>query len=220
MKKRGSWYPEKSRRSRSFRKFPLTSWLSTIILLIGLFVAFRSVGFFSEHYSAWREQSAFTEVNNQRIRYGRTVLTFDKRVYAVAKARAVEMVEQTYYDHTNPVTGNCASKMKAAYGLQETEYVAENVSGYPEPTQNYMSVDAVQSVDGWMHSRGHRYNLLFPKHTRGAVACHFSKCVFLGLNHEKFGQGCYTAAEGMAAWKTKPLKPDEVEVPPSIPGFR
>jgi hypothetical protein len=61
-----------------------------------------------------------------------------------------------------------------------------------------LSNPSLTLVDGWMQSTGHRMNLLSYEHVAGSVACYGGYCVFLGLNHSSFGEGCYTAAEGQA----------------------
>ena len=61
-----------------------------------------------------------------------------------------------------------------------------------------------------MTSRGHRYNLLYPSHIGGAIACYRGYCVFLGLNHDRFGEGCNTGEEGMAFWNSVGRQPGEL----------
>lgn len=153
-------------------------------------------------------------INQLRRKYGKRELVFDSRTYALAKARAMDMRAHNYLDHTNPVTGQCPDRMKTQYGLAPTEYVAENAFGNPEYVEGMLTRIQMkpmsEAVDSWMTSRGHRYNLLSDKHTAGAIACHKNMCVFLGLNHSRFGEGCHTAAEGQQFWKTAPLAPGEV----------
>ena len=124
------------------------------------------------------------------------------------------MHKYKYYDHTNPHNGDCPDKLKKRYGFKQNEYVAENINGY----ENYSEYlfpkvkfqEMTDAVDSWMNSRGHRYNLLYKKHIAGAVGCHKDKCVFLGLNHQKFGSGCFTAAEGKQYWNKLPKQTGEI----------
>lgn len=169
------------------------------------------------YFSASKEdaQRTFAYINQLRQQYGRAPLAWDERVYALAVARLNEMNNMHYYDHTNPVTGNCPYKMKSFYGLTENEDVAENIDGYESLPFLHRAVLQPQSdaVRDWLGSRGHRFNLLYENHTSGALACGKDKCVFLGLNHTHFGNRCYTAAEGKAHWKIAPLRPGEVSLP-------
>lgn len=51
--------------------------------------------------------------------------------------------------------------------------------------------------------------MLYP-HIAGAVACSSGgHCVFIGLNHDRFTDACYTAAQGEAFWSTAGVQPNE-----------
>lgn len=161
-------------------------------------------------------RGAVQYVNEIRGRYGRSEIAFDERVYGLAIARATDMRQRNYYDHTSP-TGDCPDKMKATYGFSPDEYVAENIIGSAEYSEEPLTKIEVKpvtdAIDAWMDSRGHRYNLLYDEHIAGAVGCYKNMCVFLGLNHNRFGKGCYKAAETLKEWETAPREPGEVEYP-------
>jgi len=78
------------------------------------------------------------------------------------------MSERGYFDHITP-EGTCAKDMKSEYGFKSGEILAENCGGmthYADGNPIHgTSVD--EAVDVWMGSRGHRYNLLYEKHTKG-----------------------------------------------------
>lgn len=135
-------------------------------------------------------KNAIAYINEIRTEKGRSVISFDDRAYSLALARVRDTIEYDYFDHTNPFTGSCPDNMKSGFGFSSNEYAAENLSG-----GTYGSISA---IDLWMTSQGHRYNLLFTDHTSGAVACEGGNCVFLGVNNNHFGEGCYTGAEGEA----------------------
>jgi uncharacterized protein YkwD len=147
-------------------------------------------------------------INSIRATNGKSQLTFDARVYELAKARANDLDRYNYFDHTNPVTGSCAWSIKSQYGFTSTEFVAENiygsqisVNGGTTQHQAYTPQIENNAVDSWLTSRGHRYNLLYTNHISGAIYCSpNSNCVFLGLNHDGFGDGCSTGAEGLSFW--------------------
>ncbi|MBD2189763.1 CAP domain-containing protein [Pseudanabaena mucicola] len=156
---------------------------------------------------------AIQEINTIRKKYGKPQINYSSKAYALAMARAKDMNEYGYYDHMNPKTKTCADTMKFSYGFKNDDYLAENINTYVATGGDYGSIDVQtmsDSIDAWMESRGHRFNLLYDMHLAGAVACDKNKCVFLGLNHEQFGKGCYTAKEGRAHWEAAPPQQGEV----------
>ena len=104
-----------------------------------------------------------------------------------------------YMDHTSP-SGQCPDNMKQNYGFSSNEYLAENAGGMSYYSKGNVAGDCDEALDGWLDSRGHRYNLLYDSHYAGAIGCYYEICVFLGVNHDRFGEGCYTASEGEAFW--------------------
>lgn len=137
-------------------------------------------------------------INSLRQSQGVNPLRFDDRVYNLALARTQDMVRYHYMDHVNPTTGACPDNMKLQYGFNSNEYLAENAYGGPGGYYGNIEKDALNI---WMGSRGHHYNLFYP-HSAGALVCSNGYCVFLGLNNDRFGEGCYTGAEGMAYWNS------------------
>ncbi len=155
--------------------------------------------FTSVNTSVNESKEAIEYVNEIRRNHGKGKIEFDKRVYKLAMARVKDMDKYDYMDHTNPETGSCPYNMKDKFGLSPGEDVAENA--YMD-TSDYHSGMEEDAIDSWMDSRGHRYNLLYSNHVAGAVACYKEYCVFLGLNYDGFGRGCYTAEEGVEYWRT------------------
>ena len=157
-------------------------------------------------------------VNSIRTSYGKSPLSFDLRLYNLAKARTSDMEQYAYFDHVNPTTGTCAYSMKSAFGFNSNEYVAENayesqisINYGPPQLQAYHDGIEKDAVDSWLTDRGHKYNLLYSNHISGAVYCsQNSICVFLGLNHDMFTNACHTAAEGNAFWNQARQQPGEV----------
>jgi uncharacterized protein YkwD len=148
-------------------------------------------------------------INSLRARNGIGAIRFDSRVYNIGMARVNDMDKYGYMDHTNPQTGSCADSIKTQFGLSNSEYVAENAFGF-STGGHYAAGLENEAVDSWMTSRGHRYNLLYP-HSAGAVACSSEgHCVFLGLNTDRFGEGCHTGAQGMAFWNGAAKQPGEI----------
>jgi uncharacterized protein YkwD len=136
-------------------------------------------------------------INQKRILNEKNPILHDSRVYQLAMARAKDMHEYQYHDHTNPFTGTCPYNMKSDFGLKSNENVAENAYLFgTETNPTLYNPSYTEIIDGWMDSTGHRMNLLSYEHVAGSVACYGGFCVFLGLNHGHYGEGCYTASEG------------------------
>lgn len=149
--------------------------------------------------------NTFAYLNNIRKENNVPILKWDDRVYNLGIARVKDMHEYNYMDHTNPKTGSCPDNIKKEHGLNYNEYVAENAYGMQGADANPIS-----AIDSWMTSRGHRYNILYASHTTGAIACYRGYCVFLGLNQDRFGEGCHTGEEGMAFWNSVGRQPGEI----------
>ena len=82
---------------------------------------------------------------------------------------------------------------------------------YYEP--NVVTGNCKEAVDGWLTSRGHRYNLLYDEHVSGAIGCYWQICVFLGVHYNPYGLGaggCHTGDEGRAYWQIAGIKEGEV----------
>ncbi len=147
------------------------------------------------NYKSSEEDSkqAIDYLNKIRKQNGKSEILFDKRVFELAVARAKDMREYNYLDHTNPYTGTCPDNMKTSYGISSYEYVAENAFGNPQYSEGSCTEiqmrPMTEAIDDWMTSRGHRYNLLYDTHIAGAVGCYKNMCTFLGLNRDRFGEG-------------------------------
>ena len=106
----------------------------------------------------------FYETNLVRIRNGRPPLAYHAGCAAAAQMHAEDMAKGKFYSHENP---NDASKRRprdrmAIIGVQ-WGWMAENINqGMGNGT--YIEV-ARQYVDSWMHSSGHRANILNPDAT-------------------------------------------------------
>jgi len=160
-------------------------------------------------------KEAFDYVNTIRINNGRNKLKWDDRAYELAVDRSKDMFERNYFDHVTP-EGTCANEMKGKYGFEFYEILAENCGGMthyfngePIPGENVQN-----TVDSWMNSRGHRYNLLYEDHVGGAIGCYKWICVFYGVHNNPNGLGagpCKTGEEGLAFWEQASKQPGEIE---------
>ena len=97
----------------------------------------------------WRDEVLF-RTNTERLKEGLEALTSCGNLHIAAQAHAVVMLEQDFFEHDNPFTGDDPSSraVKAGYGNGAGENIA---MGYRSPKQ---------VVLGWMNSPGHRENIL------------------------------------------------------------
>ena len=157
-------------------------------------------------------------VNIVRKSYGKTTLEWDDNLYDLAVYRAKDMYDRKYFDHTTP-DGECTKDFKAQYGLSEYS-IAENIgaqtwnSDYSIGNIAYVdTINVKEQIDIWLSSRGHRYNLLYDEHIKGAIGCYYGVCVFLGANINPYGFGageCTTGEQGLAYWQTAEQAQGEV----------
>ncbi|HZC27301.1 MAG TPA: CAP domain-containing protein [Actinopolymorphaceae bacterium] len=87
--------------------------------------------------------------NVERANRGCAALRVDSRIVQAARAHSDDMAARDYFDHNSPDGGTPWDRMRAAgYDAPAAENIAR---GYPTPES---------VVDGWMHSSGHRANIL------------------------------------------------------------
>lgn len=89
-------------------------------------------------------------VNNIRVQYGLSALTFDWELSRVARYKSQDMHDRHYFSHTSPTYGSPFDMMKN-FGLTYRS-AGENIA------MGYRTPEAV--VEGWMNSSGHRANIL------------------------------------------------------------
>ena len=88
-------------------------------------------------------------VNDERAKVGCKALTEDKRLDTAAQLHSDDMSKNSYFSHTSQDGRSFVDR--------------EHNAGYPNPggeniAEGYTSAAAV--MDGWMHSDGHRRNIL------------------------------------------------------------
>ena len=110
-------------------------------------------------------------VNSERAAQGIAALQNDSKLSEIAQQKAEDMAKNQYFSHTAPTYGSAFDMLKAAGYSYKT--AGENIA---------MGQKSAASVmDGWMHSSGHRANIL---HT----------------SYEKIGVGYAVSADGMPYW--------------------
>jgi uncharacterized protein YkwD len=96
------------------------------------------------------EKAVVDEMNRLRATFGLAPLRINSRLEAAADDRVIDMFGKHYFGHVSPD------------GIQPWSWVEQRGYDYREFGENlavgYTSADSV--VDGWMHSPGHRANVL------------------------------------------------------------
>ncbi|MEM4263764.1 MAG: CAP domain-containing protein [Candidatus Woesearchaeota archaeon] len=148
-------------------------------------------------------QKTFAHINQLRQENGVKTILWDDKIYNLAKWKTEDMTKRRYFDHVDPdkkCVGSYARNFELNY---PSDSFAENIFGYSSST--WFNQD--EAVTSWMTSRGHRYNLLYPDHIRGAIACDSKNCVFIGQGGS--GWACNTGEEGLTFWDSVGKQPGE-----------
>ncbi|SFA96667.1 uncharacterized protein, YkwD family [Cohnella sp. OV330] len=89
-------------------------------------------------------------VNQERAKAGLSALKSDAKLTTVADAKAKDMYNNNYFDHTSPTYGSPFDMMKQ-FGVTYS-YAGENIAmGQQSPTE---------VMTAWMNSAGHKANIL------------------------------------------------------------
>jgi uncharacterized YkwD family protein len=101
------------------------------------------------------EQQIFLLVNQERINAGVKPLKLANDVSYVARVKSKDMRDHDYFDHTSPVYGSPFDMMDD-FGLTYRT-AGENIAAGQSTAVNVMN--------SWMNSEGHRNNILNPNFT-------------------------------------------------------
>lgn len=95
------------------------------------------------------EQETFDLINAKRAEAGLGALQIDSEVQNVARAKAQDMVDNSYFSHTSPTYGSPFDMLKS-YGITY-KAAGENIAGNSSNSG---------AVNAWMNSEGHKANIL------------------------------------------------------------
>jgi len=121
---------------------------TTIFLAVALVSLLAPVGW-AQTYASASERQLFDAANRERQNRGLSVLKWDEALAKAAHRHAVEMAKQGTISHQFPGEPSLPARVTKA-GARFTS-LAENVA---------QAQSARQIHDLWMHSPGHRANLL------------------------------------------------------------
>ena len=112
-----------------------------------------------ENYQPYEnEYEAIRLINEERGKAGLNHLTLNLNLCRIARIKATEMAELNYLSHTSPNYGSPRT-MIITFGLNPGT-TSENVS--------YLGGEYAEGVVwNWMHSEGHKANILAAKYTQG-----------------------------------------------------
>lgn len=105
-----------------------------------------------------QEAQMLTLLNQTRRQFGLRPLRFDPQLRLAARAHSADMVAHDYFEHDSPRFGTPMDRMQAA-GVR-ADYYGENIA---------LALDANQAEIAFMHSPGHRANILDPNYTRVGI---------------------------------------------------
>jgi hypothetical protein len=123
-----------------------------LVAIAGLLTAAGVRGVRAQVGTSVAEQYLFAAANAERSERGLPVLRWDAALYSAAEAHDREMAARESISHQYPGEADLSDRGKAA-GVRFS-VIAENVAE---------AATAVRIHDAWMHSTGHRANLLDPK---------------------------------------------------------
>jgi uncharacterized protein YkwD len=93
-------------------------------------------------------------LNGERRSRGLAALRSDSRLQAAATRFSRQMVRERFFDHTAP-DGMSFDERVVSAGYRDSRTLAENIAW-----GSGSEATPAQIVDGWMHSPGHRRNIL------------------------------------------------------------
>ena len=122
----------------------------------------------------------FHATNLERGRNGLVKFMTSNELYTAAQGHSKDMVEYEFFSHTSPVTAkrNMSDRLKAV-GIINV-WSAENIAeSFAKKGQTYWQF-AVNVVEQWMNSPGHRKNILNAKYKFLGCGTYFLKEEYSG----------------------------------------
>jgi len=119
-----------------------------------------------EVVSQTKERQIFELVNAARVQHGLKPYIWDERLAAVARSHSRDMLNNNFFSHISPTTGDPGARLSAAGINWRT--CGENLAMQTLPLDTpWMAAQAI--FEGWMDSPGHRANILSDRFTHLGV---------------------------------------------------
>lgn len=105
------------------------------------------------------KQATLCLLNKQRRMHGRRALSSNRRLARAARKHALDMVERKYFSHTSPSGASFVDRIMRQDYVDPGEgwTLGENLAW-----GSYQLATPKSIVRSWMHSPGHRANILNP----------------------------------------------------------
>jgi uncharacterized protein YkwD len=116
------------------------------------------------------EEALFNQTNQDREAQGLGDLQMDPLLCAVARSHSQDMSQRNYFDHMAPGPGPVSpmDRYLSALGFRpDYAFLGENI--YFRSETDSTTVSAAEANTAFMHSDGHRANILQPKFTKMGI---------------------------------------------------
>jgi uncharacterized protein YkwD len=116
------------------------------------------------------ESALFDQTNRDREEQGLSDLQIDPMLCLVARGHSADMAQRKYFDHLAPTPGPVSpmDRYLAALGSRPNyAFLGENI--YYRSLTDDKDVTAAQANNAFMHSEGHRANILQPKFVKMGI---------------------------------------------------
>ncbi|EHJ00845.1 SCP-like extracellular [Clostridium sp. DL-VIII] len=125
---------------------------------------------YSINVQAAAEQKILELMNQKRSEAGIKPLTIDNTLVQVARYKSNDMIQNNFFDHTNP-DGTKWTNWLQTIGYKYTTS-GENIA--------YNTSDAAQLFDQWWNSEGHRENMMNPSYTKVGIGVIYGNGKYMG----------------------------------------
>ncbi len=125
---------------------------------------------YSINVQAAAEQKILELMNQKRSEAGIKPLTIDNTLVQVARYKSNDMIQNNFFDHTNP-DGTKWTNWLQTIGYKYTTS-GENIA--------YNTNDAVQLFNQWWNSQGHRENMMNPSYTKVGIGVIYGNGKYMG----------------------------------------
>jgi uncharacterized protein YkwD len=116
------------------------------------------------------EQKILELMNQKRTEAGLKPLTLDNTLIKVARYKSDDMIQNNFFDHTNP-DGTKWTDWLQALGYSYTS-AGENIA--------YNTYDAVELFNQWWNSAGHRANMMNSSYTKVGIGVILGNGKYMG----------------------------------------
>ena len=131
------------------------------------------------------EQAVFKYTNLERQKAGKSTLSWDAKLAAVARAHSEDMAKNRFFSHTGSNGRTAGQRLNAAGFYTWGENIA--ATGYYNLNSNPDAVGKAL-VDMWMGSSGHRTNLLNANYNRLGVGVAYNSQYYGYLATQDFAR--------------------------------